>query len=195
MRIDVDVITGPQEEPLTVPEVRMHLRQPEISSNDAEIVWFIQAAREMVQNKLSRSLLTQTREATLDRFPSYCEGNAIELPFPPLQSVTSVKYMDESQVEQTLASTEYSVDATGRRGRLLLGYGKSWPSTLCNPGAVKVRYVAGWTNAAQVPQAIKQYMRGLIAATNGHRSLLQEKEMFLTPYMERLLDEWRILGV
>ena len=196
------VITPPTDEPLTVAEVRMHLRNPEITSNDAELLEFIKVAREHVEGKLQRSIITQTREVLLERFPPFPDRfglyalplqTHIELPYPPLQSVTSVTYYDADEVQTTLDSADYVVDTTS--GWVRLATDASWPSTATRYDAVIVRYVAGWATAEDVPSVIKAYMKLYIEAMDKNRSLLQEREMTLTPFAERLLDPYRILSV
>lgn len=184
-------VSGPAQEPMTVAEVRMHLRNPEITSNDSEYVWWIQAAREQVENKLGRALLTQTWDASLDSFPT----STIELPRPPLQSVTSVIYLDADGAAQTLAADQYVVHTTGKIGTVQLAYGATWPSTYGQENAITIRYVAGWTSPAQVPKVITSYMKLLIDAMDKNRSLVTERETFLSPFAERLLDEHRVFYV
>ena len=81
------------------------------------------------------------------------------VPVPPLQSVTSIKYLDTAGAEQTLASYTYRVDAVREPGRIALDYGKYWPSTYPVMNAVTVRFVAGY---ATVPEPIRWALLMLI---------------------------------
>jgi uncharacterized phiE125 gp8 family phage protein len=191
------------DEPLSIAEVRVHLRNPEITSNDAELLDFIKVAREQVEHKLSRAIITQTWDAIFDGFPPYATSTAfgaylysgpfIELPYPPLQSVTSITYYDADNVAQTLASSAYTVDTVG--GIIRLATNESWPSSYSRYDAVTVRYVAGWATPEDIPAVIKAYMKLCVEAMDKNRSLLQEREMTLTPFAERLLDAYRMPGV
>jgi uncharacterized phiE125 gp8 family phage protein len=149
------LITPPAEEPVSLAEAKLHLRV-DVSDDDALINGLIQAARERAEDILRRALITQTWELTLDQFPS---GDEIELPFPPLQSVASIKYTNSNGDESVFSSDDYIVDTAEEPGKVVLAYGSTWPSvTLYPTGAVAVRYVAGYGEAADVPQTFKQAM-------------------------------------
>ena len=129
------------EEPLGVDEAKDHLRvAADITDENAYIQSLVYAARQHVEQRTGKALLTQTWELRLDRFP--CE---IRLPRPPLQSVTSIKYVDTNGTEQTLATTEYQVDAYEEPARIREAYSKTWPTTRGQMNAVTIRYVAGFT--------------------------------------------------
>lgn len=163
------LFTAPVSEPLTLGEVRSHLRI-DGAEDDVLLLSLIRAARQHVEEMSSRALLTQTWELTLDYFPGYRASadcwdsplSAITLPRPILQSVSSVKYVDTNGTLQTLAITDYQVLSKSEPARIVPAYGLYWPPTRYQPEAVTVRYIAGWTTAALVPQPIKQAMLLLI---------------------------------
>lgn len=101
---------------------------------------------------LGRALARQTWELRLDSFPS----GAITFPYPPLSTVTSVKYDDADGVEQTLvADTDYRLfDGTPYKSRIEPVYGGTWPTARCDSESVRIRFVAGYADGG-VPGAIK----------------------------------------
>lgn len=121
---------------------------------DALFSDLITAAREYCEEITRRALATQTIEAYLQRFP-YCDR--FELPRPPLQSVTSVKYTNSSGSETTMTvGTDYLVDTDSLVGGIVLPYAEVWPTATLYPvNPIKVRYVAGYTT---LPRLIKQAM-------------------------------------
>lgn len=121
----------------------------------------ITAAREYCENRLGRSLCTQTLEMMMDCFPS---RGAISLLRPPVQSVLSVKYKDYAGVETTLAAdVDYLVDTDSDVGRIALPYGKSWPSFSAYPvNPIRIQYMAGYSDTNPIPKTIKQAMLLLI---------------------------------
>lgn len=129
-----------------------------ISHETIEDNWLndaIQAAREDVEDTTRRALLTQTWCYYLDRFP---DKNYIVIPFGNLQSVTSVKYKDSDGTETTMTvTTDYLVELNGAgTGRIVLPYGKSWPSFVPYPSnPVTIEFVCGWTAASLIPKKIK----------------------------------------
>lgn len=142
------LITAPALEPVTLEDMQEHLRVETDGTNpdDDVIIGLITVAREYVEGYSGRAFITQTWELALDEFP-VC--NYIELPYPPLQSVTSVKYYDTDETEATFSSDDYYVDTYSEPGRVVLGYGEVWPSTtLRTANGVIIRYVTGYGDAA-----------------------------------------------
>ena len=138
------------------------------ATEDALIKGLITAAREYCEGVTRRALASQTIEAYLNCFP---RENRIELPRPPLQSVTSVKYKNSAGSEKTLAeNTDYLVDAESNVGGLVLPYGKSWPSFTAYPvNPIKIRFIAGYFSENPIPKSIKQAMLLLIGHWYEHR--------------------------
>jgi hypothetical protein len=104
------------------------------------------------ENFLGRYLLSGTRYKRYASFPD-------EFVFPaPLNSVTSIKYYDESNALQTLSASYYALDATNEEKVCQfvgLAYGYTWPSAYQKNDAVIVEYVSGWTDSTLIPQPIK----------------------------------------
>lgn len=82
----------------------------------------------------------------------------IDLPFPPIKSVVSVKTYDRANNESTFSADAYRFDAN--TGRLYLNEGYTWPSSLRSREAVKVQYTIGWS---AVPTPIKEAIRVVAA--------------------------------
>lgn len=156
IQIALKLITAPAAEPVTLAEAKSQLRV-DGTDDDTLITGLIKNAREYCEAFQNRAMVTQTWDLWLGAWPS---GDHIEIPLPPLQSVTSVKYYGTDDTEYILAATEYDTDDKGYKGRVALKYGKSWPTTTLRPSnAVVVRFVAGYGDAATaVPQKVKQAM-------------------------------------
>lgn len=185
------LITAPATEPVTLAEAKAHLRVDD-SGSDTLIGVLIQAAREMAEQETGRALLPQTWEKTLDNFPT-----AIELTNAPIISITTVKYYDLAGVEQTLASPSYKLDAAGdfSKAWLVPAYGYAWPSTLEDINVVKVRYVAGYADAASVPASIKQWMLLQVGHWFENREAAAENKLEPLPFADGLLDRYRIYAL
>lgn len=100
--------------------------------------------------------MTATYTLKLDRFPF---DDYIDLPKPPLVSVTSVSYVDLTGATQTFSASRYEVDTDGEPGRIYLKYGESWPSTRTQRNAVTIVFVAGYGDASDVPENIKHSIK------------------------------------
>lgn len=154
----VKLITAPASEPLTLVEAKLHLRV-DVADDDTLIAALITAARQYCEGVLWRALMPQTWELYLDEWP--CEE--IELPKPPLQSVTSVKYTNSIGATTTMDAGDYTVDTASEPGRVVLNYGELWPTvTLATANPIAIRYVCGYADAAHVPETVKAAMKLLI---------------------------------
>lgn len=143
--------TAPSAEPVSVAEVKTHLRIT-VDDEDSYLDTLIPAARQHTEEYLSRALITQTWALYLDRFA----WPYVELPRPPLQSVGSVKYVDDDGITQTVAASEYTVDTDSEPGRVFESYDGEWPSHRTVEKAVTITYDAGYgANASDVPQTIR----------------------------------------
>jgi uncharacterized phiE125 gp8 family phage protein len=156
-------VTTPSEEPVSLQEARAHLRLE--SREDEYLTNLITAAQRHCESFLGRALITQTWDLMLDCFPA----DEIEIPLPPLQSITYVKYKDTAGVLQTLDISCYIVDANSQPGRVSPAYGQSWPSTYDEIQSVQIRFVAGYGAAADVPQSIKSAILIKLADLYEHR--------------------------
>jgi uncharacterized phiE125 gp8 family phage protein len=160
----LSLITPPSEEPIDLDEAKRQCRV-DLDDEDALIQSYLVAAREYIENITGRQLNTATWDLGLDGFPYW-----IDVPKAPLRSVTSITYTDTAGVTQTLASSGYkvigavgtNVSPTAPRGRIEQAYAAYWPIVRGESGNVTVRFVAGYGNASQVPQALKQAMLLLI---------------------------------
>lgn len=137
---------------------------------DPELTAWITAARDRAELATQRSLLTQTWDLVLDDFPA---DTYIEIPKPPLVSVTHLKYKDTAGTLQTWAASNYVVDAPAgprcRRGRLSLARSVVWPSTYGQAGDVTVRFICGNATAAAVPELLKSAIKIDVSALYANR--------------------------
>ena len=160
----VILITAPAAEPISTADAKAHLRV-DLDDEDTLIASYVASARERVESETGRALINQTWEARWSCFPG---DGVLELPLPPLSSVTSVKYVDPDGVEQTMPSGDYVVDRDvgprAQRSRVVLAESASWPGTKTQPNAVLVRFVAGYGAAATaVPALLIQAVRYFLA--------------------------------
>lgn len=173
----ITLITAPTVEPVTLTEVKEQLRVgTDEYDHDPVLSRLIKSARNYAEAFCSRAFIQQTFDYWLDRWPS---GDAIELPRPPLNSVTSVSYTDsDGDSTNLVADTDYVVDTDSMFGRVVLEYGKTWPTATLHPkNPIKIRFVAGYDDdgssppdyRANIPEDIKHAMLLLIGDWFSHR--------------------------
>lgn len=159
----LNLVTPPSSSPVSTAEAKAHLKVMD-NNSDTMIAGLVAAATQHLEGRsgiLGRSLMTQTWETRFDAFPGRC-GGRIELPMPPLQSVSWVKYVDPAGVLQTVPTEDYVVDAQHMIGRIRPAYQTLWPVTRDEEGAVRIEFVAGYGNASAVPSPIKQAILMLV---------------------------------
>lgn len=181
--MNITTITPPTDEPITLDDAKAHLRITH-TDEDALILLMITAARQQAEAITGRVFMTQTLELSMDTFPA-----RIHVPFAPLQSVVSLKYLDVSGTEQT-----YSDILLWREngvGRIAPAWGGMWPDYRAQPGAIKLRCIAGYATADEVPQAIKHWLLCYIGALYENRESASERPA--SPgFIDGLLDQYRI---
>lgn len=158
------LITAPAGQVLSTADA---LAQCRVDTNDEDALFdsYIAAAAGRVEDVTGRQLLAATWEQVRSGWPA-CGW--IEVPRPPLRSVTSITYLDTAGVSTTWAASNYVVDAPGGptapRGRITLASGATWPTVLDQANAITIRFVAGYGGPGEVPETIKQAMRLMIGA-------------------------------
>lgn len=158
------LVTAPATEPVSLQEAKDHLRISG-TSEDTLITSLIKSARIQVENYLNRALITQTWDVF---YP--CFKNELLLPYPPVQSVTSVKYNDLDGVLQTLSGSNYWSVTQSDPGSIVRKYETTWPDLeYGNPLPVVVRCVVGYGDADDVPEIIKHAIKILLTDLYEHR--------------------------
>lgn len=158
MRFTLD--TAATDYPVSVEIAKQHLNISH-TDDDQKISRLIKSATVQTENYLSRALMTQTWLYNLDEFPAL--DAPIAIPKPPLQSVTHIKYYDDNGDQQTFSSSLYTVDTSGFEGRVFLNYNQSWPTVRSIQNTIEIKFVAGYSSAALVPEDIKTAIMMLVA--------------------------------
>jgi len=183
------VSVAPAVEPVSLDEAKVQCRI-DSTFDDDEITAMIVAARNQAELKLNRYIITQTIDAYYDRFISCFE-------LPPLQTVTSITYLDNNGDSQTLAASQYVVDDKSIPARITPAYGVTWPSTYDQTNAVSIKFIAGYGLAADVPEVIKQWIKLQVTQYFENRSpVVIGASVAEVPrdYVDGLLDSERVLS-
>ena len=207
------LVTAPASEPVSLTEAKAHLRL-DSADDDSLITALIRSARETAEAHMRRALVSQTWRLSLDRFPAALQpwwdgvreiadmpgdmsgdGGVIELPRPPLVSVTSVTAYDDSDNPTVASASSYYVDSDTEPGRVILRSGKTWPVAVRVAGAVEVLFVAGYGAAGAVPQAIRQGMLLLIGHHFENREAEAAAAGTLPAAVAALWRPYRVLGL
>lgn len=179
------VNTGPAAPAVAIADVKTHLRILH-TDDDTYLTMLEAAATAHTSNYINRALIDTTYELRLDAWPQ-----RFLTPYSPLQSVTSIQYLDTAGTLQTLATTEYTVDTQSQPGIVYEAYNKTWPSLQDEPNAVRMIYVAGYGSAnTDVPEKIRFAIMLLIGHMYENREATSPTAVHDVPmgYHELLTD-------
>lgn len=188
------IVTKPSVEPISLTEAKKELRlvvtdlqAAAYTDEDAKLSMIITSARELCETITGRALITQTWDAVFDSFPC---SRLLALPWPQLQSITSVSYTDIDGNSATFAGFDADLFDNGARLKIDV---QDWPSIHENT-KVTVRFVAGYGDtAADVPASIKRAMFLLIGHMHANPEATAEKRVDLLPLgVDANLAEYRV---
>ena len=189
------VITAPTYEPISAADVAEYIRVDDLAQDELLLEGMITAARQYLEQYLSRPIATQTLEEALTGWadPIVLDSS--------LQSVTSIKYLDLNGAEQTLASNQYLVDTYSEPAQVTPAYNVEFPELYAVPNNVKVRYVAGYTSGGSpdlnpMPKPLRFAMMLIIGDLYANREAGGDKPYQINPTVESLLQFYRLnMGV
>ena len=203
----LQLLTPPAAEPVSLAEAKLHLRV-DFADDDALITSLISAARQAAETLTGRQLVTARWKLVLDSFPGpslmgvpagsmfSLPGHAILLPKCPVQSVFATEYLDMSGASQTMPPAEYTVDTACEPARVTPVFGRIWPISLPQIGAVEVTYDAGYGPAASVPEGLKSWIKLRVGSLYAHReevALLTRGSIAPLPFIDGLLDPYKVV--
>ena len=182
---------APAATPVTLTEAKAHLRVTS-SAEDTLITALIAAATDHLDGWtgiLGRALVTQTWKFYLDVWP---DGDVIRIPLVPLQSVTSVTYLDPGTgVAATVDADDYIVDTVSPDGWIVPVEGFAWPEPKDAINAIEVTFVCGHGDAAAVPAAIKAAILLIVGDLYANREGQSDRAITVNATVDRLLAPWR----
>lgn len=153
----IETVTASTGYPVDLEEVKDHLRVPVGETREDNYLYrLIQQATDEIEDMTNRALTRRTLKVYYDSWP---DGEAFELPYPPLSTSVDavVRYKDADSSSITLSSTAYLMDAVSDPGRIVLDYNEDWPTvSLHNVNPISIQYLCGYPGSSAVPERLKQ---------------------------------------
>lgn len=195
--MNLEQLTPPAIQPLSLKEVKNHLRILG-DDHDDEIISLIEEVTSLLDGRggeLGRCLITQRWKWTFDA-PGAGKGQ-IEIPLPPLQAVESIRWR---RVDTEVGALWDDVDVASNVDVLYGHYvGRMeplphyvWPWA---PGErVELVFRAGFGDSStDVPAVLRRAMKFILAHWFEHPSAVEVCDMREVPISaQRILDRWRI---
>jgi uncharacterized phiE125 gp8 family phage protein len=183
--MSLQLITPPALEPLTLDETKLHLKV-DTNDDDALITRLIAAARARAEWDTGRAFVTQSWILWRDAW-----AETLEIPLPPLQSVTAVTAYAPDGTETVIDPATYTVDAASQPARI--GFGCIPPTALRAINAVSIAFTAGYGDAADdVPAPLREAILEVVAELYVHRG---DAPAELTLTIQALLAPYRIFNL
>lgn len=208
--------TAPTVEPVTLSELKTHLRLTN-EAEDSFLSELIGEARQEIEDLYGIAFNTQAWKLTLDHWPmagekwwdGMREGHideiyagarhaAVTLPRYPLLSVDTVTVYDEDSNSSTVTiATTFDIDTSQLRGRMALQRGATWPIALRSVGAIEIDYSAGYgASASDVPAPLKRAVRQLAGYLYEHRGDgCEPGDAIRKSGAKTILDRYRVVEV
>ena len=183
----IQVVTPPTTEPLTLSEVKNHLR---IDGNydDALLNSCITSARMFFESQCEISIASQELLLALDSF-----DDIVYLPRGPVQSVEDISYADSENNQQVM--DDWIEDLVSNPTRITPAFGQSWPDTAEVVNAVQVSYTAGYTTPSMVPKLLKSGMLFYVAHLYENRSAVTDSDLKEVPMAVESIIHQYTLGI
>lgn len=164
-------VSEPAAEPISVSEAKSFLRIGG-SDDDALIGDLIATARIIAEQECGQSLITQSWKIAYNDYAP----EMVHLPNGPVQSITSVKSIDEADAETTIAPSSYHIDASGET--LVF-------EAAASGHRIEIVYAAGYGAASDVPSDIAQGILLHVAHLYEHRDSVHAPQMVQSIYARR----------
>lgn len=189
------ITVEPASEPITTAEAKAHLRV-DFSDEDTYIDTLITTARKHCESYTNRVFITQTWRQNLDCFP-----DVIKLKVNPVVSLTSLKYYDTNESQQTLTdlSANFQKDFLSDTATIHEGLTNAWPSIGSTINPIEIITVCGYGAASAVPADIKHAIKLMVSHLYENREMVNvvvgglAMQIEMPNAVKNLLAPYRIL--
>lgn len=183
------VKTAPVEEPVSVEELKSHLRITQ-DAEDLYLYGLLKAARTAAESFTRRAFISTVYEGYLQHVPTGLYFSVIP---GPVSAIASIKYYAADHTESTWASTNYHLDVTASPNRVWLRDGCLWPTSTRVYQPMLVNFTAGYGAAASsVPEAIKHAIK-VMASEWWENRVPEDSTTDIPEYAKSLLMKYRYL--
>jgi len=189
------ITVQPATEPITTAEAKTHLRV-DFSDEDDYIDTLITTARKYCESYTNKVFITQTWRQNLDIFP-----NVFKLKVNPVISLTSIKYYDTNEVQQTItdSSDNYQLDNLSDVAKIHEGLVNSFPAVGSTINPIEIISVCGYGAADDVPSDIKHAIKLMVSHLYENREMVNvvvgglAMQIEMPNVVKNLLAPYRVL--
>jgi len=182
------LLTAPTLEPVTVDEAKLAARISDTAAFDAMLPGLISAARQVAEQETGLQLMAQIWRTELVDWPASTDVLRVYQ-----ATAAAVSYWNGS-TWATLAGAAFEFGAVGNGTALAPTTGTSWPALGAKAVGPRVRIdlTAGETDADDVPECVKLYIKALVAWWVDNPSAAAPGSLDTAPFLRSLLDPVRL---
>jgi len=153
------ITVEPATEPITLVEAKAHLRV-DFSDEDDYIDTLIVSARRYCEAYCNRVFITQTWRQNEDKW-----SDPIQLKVNPVITVTSLKYIDTNETQQTITdnTNNYQKDLNSDVAKIYDGLVNTFPAIGDSINPIEIITVCGYGAASAVPDDIKHAIKLMVS--------------------------------
>lgn len=202
--------SAPGDLPVSLNEAKIHLRVDQ-DHDDALITGMIESARILCEQTTGLALISRNYDLYLDVWPGTSlsgwwdgvrEGadsldpvRQLNLPRPPLVSVTDIVTLDEQENETVFPAESYYVDTYGIPGRIVLKKDASPPLPIRHASGIRVAFTAGYGSAPEnVPAALRHGILRIVAHLYQNRGDVPEQALRLSG-ADQVFQPFRLMRI
>ncbi|MTI43694.1 putative phiE125 gp8 family phage protein [Roseibium hamelinense] len=182
------VVTPPAIEPVSLAEMKAHLRLTTGTEDDV-VSGLIKAAREHVEQTTRRVLISQIWRLYLDDWPP---GRIVQLHLSPVSAIQQILLYRLDGTPVILDPADYALQRGAEPPRVKVSLGSGIPSA--ELAGIEVDFTAGYGPAANdVPAPLRQAVKLLAAHWFESREAASEQDFANVPYgFDRLVMANRV---
>ncbi len=203
-------VVAPQMAPISISDASDYLRIDH-GVDSSFLGLMIDGAVDYVEAYTNRSMINRTLKYSIDYIDEldyplhdgfsvgpdlYYRNTYLNLPRPPVSSVTHIKFFDDADTENTFSTDKYYLDNQREPARVKLRRGEVWPTALRVSNAIEVTYVSGYGDtSADVPAQLRLAMLQYVAFIYENRgdSITEGARIATVPQAIRtMLDPFRV---
>ena len=171
----VVVTVAASAEPLSTADLVAHCRAPGDGTDDDLLDAYAASARAHVEARTGTRLVTQTVSMKTDDW-----ADLANLPIAPVQTVSSISYVDTDGEVQSLPTSVYETRLDLLEPAIVLKWRQTWPSI--RPGSlITVTAVVGYGDAGEQPAEVLQALKIIVADFYAQRESVAEGGMVSAP--------------
>lgn len=171
----VVVTAAPAADPIPTADLVVHCRAPGDGTDDDLLDAYAASARAHVEAVTGTRMVTQTVSLKTDEWTDLAN-----LPIAPVQSVSSISYVDTDGEVQALSTDVYETRLDLLEPAIVLKWNQTWPSI--RPGSqITVTAVVGYGAAGAQPPECLQAIRLIVGDFYAQRESMAEGGLISAP--------------